>query len=83
MWEVGRSDRKGLGKCTGRGTEQCESAVIDRLESTGKLYLSITFQGDGVFQGTATEIGSGPTFQWSMTTNCDCEIINAGTKLIR
>ena len=83
MWEVGRSDRKGLGKCTGTGTEQCESAVIDRLESTGKMYLSISYQGNGVFQGTATEYGSGPTFQWSMATDCDCDIINANTRIIK
>ena len=83
MWEVGRNDRKGLGKCTGRGTEQCESAVIQRLESTGSMRLGIRYEGNGVFTGYATKYGSGPTFKWSMKTDCNCEIINSNTDLIK
>ena len=70
--------------CKGlRGTEQCEWAVIQRLENTGSMHLSIKYEGNGVFTGYATKIGSGPTFQWQLATDCDCEIINAGAKLIR
>ena len=65
------------------GTEQCESAVIQRLESTGSMHLGIQYKGNGVFTGYATKYGSGPTFKWSMKTDCNCEIINSNTDLIK
>ena len=83
MWEVGRSDRKGAEKSTCLGTEQCESAVIQRLESTGSMHLGMKYEGNGVFTGYASKYGSGPTFQWSMATDCNCNIINANTDLIK
>lgn len=65
------------------GTEQCESAVIQRLESTGSMHLGIRYEGNGVFTGYATKYVSGPTFKWSMKTDCNCEIINSNTDLIK
>ena len=63
------------------GSKKCESAVIQRLESTGSMHLSIKYKGNGVFTGYATKYGSGPTFEWLMKTDCECEIIEANVGL--
>ena len=56
------------------GDEKCKSAVQQRLSSTGKMDLGMRHSGDGTFTGYAQDLQKQATFQYTISTDCNCKI---------
>lgn len=62
--------------CVGFGNQDCISQVRLNLTNSGKQILNESYLGDGVFKITSLDPSRGITFNSTITTDCNCQLIN-------
>lgn len=61
------------------GNENCIDKVRFNFTNSGKQILNETYNGNGVFTITGLDPSKGVTFNSTVTTDCNCELINVKT----
>lgn len=74
-YQISFSEKKNEEECL--GDEKCKSAVQQRLSSTGKMDLGMRHEGNGTFTGYAQDLKRQVTFEYSISTDCNCKVTNA------
>ena len=69
--------------CVGFGDESCIDKVRERFSSTGKNILSEQYLGEGQFGISFLDPSKGESFNAKVSTDCNCNILNVSTSVMR
>ena len=73
---IARRFRKALVSCVGFGNQDCISQVRLNLTNSGKQILNESYLGEGVFKISCLDPSRGKIFNLTITTDCNCQLIN-------